>query len=257
VDEQRTWTVGEVARLTGVSARMLRHYDEIGLVRPGGRSASGYRQYDAEDLSRLRRVLFYRELDFGLVDIAALLAAPESDASDDHLRRQHRLLRDRIARAELLLAALEKEMEARQMGMALTPEEQFEVFGTDKVGAEWADEARERWGETDAYRESARRTATYTKDDWVALKAEADAGLREFAAALAEGAPADGDRAMQLAEQHRQYLSRWFYDCDYELHRGLAQMYVSDERFRATYDAVAPGLAEYVAAAIEANAARH
>ena len=236
---------------------MLRHYHEIGLVHPHARAANGYRQYDADDLSRLRRVLFYRELDFGLDDIAALLTEPVGDAADDHLRRQHGLLRDRIARAEQLLAALEKEMEAREMGMALTPQEQFEVFGTDQVGGVWADEARERWGGTDAYHESARRTAAYTKQDWIALKAEADASLRAFASALVDGMPPDSERAMDLAEEHRRYLSRWFYDCGYELHRGLAQMYVVDDRFRATYDAVTPGLAEYVSAAIEANATRH
>ena len=248
---EQTWTVGELARLTGVSARTLRHYDRIGLLRPGRRSAAGYRQYGTADLERLRRVLYYRELDFGLDEIRTILDSPERD-SDDHLRRQHKLLRERIARAEQLLAALDKEMEARRMGMRLTPEEQFEVFGTDQVGGEWAREADERWGDTDAYRESARRTASYGKEDWQRLKAESDDLLRRFAELLSEGAPADGADATALAEEHRQYLSRWFYDCSPEMHRGLAQLYTADERFTATFDAVAPGLAAYVAAAIAA-----
>jgi DNA-binding transcriptional MerR regulator len=247
-------TIGEVAHLTGVSVRMLHHYDEIGLLRPA-RSPSGYRHYTAADLERLRRILYYRELDFGLREIRDLLDSAESEG-DDHVRRQYRMLRERIERAGRLLAALEKEMEARRMGMSLTPEEQFEVFGTDKVGGEWADEARERWGETDAYRESARRTASYTKEDWQRLKAESDAGLREFAAALAAGEPAQGQRAMDLAEAHRQYLTRWFYDCSPGMHAGLADLYVGDDRFRQTFDGVAPGLAQYVGDAIRANAAR-
>ena len=249
-------TVGEIAGLTGVSVRTLHHYDEIGLLRPTERSAAGYRLYADADLERLRRILYYRELEFSLDEIAALLDAPDATA-ENHLRRQHRLLREQIDRRAELLAALEKEMEARQMGIALTPEEQFEVFGTDKVGGEWADEARERWGDTDAYRESARRTAVYTKDDWVRLKADGDAQLRELAALFATGAPADGDAAMDLAERHRAHITRWFYDCGYDVHRGLAEMYLSDERFTRTFDVVAPGLAQYLHDAIAANAARH
>jgi len=126
------YTVGALARLSGVTVRTLHHYDSIGLLSPSARSAAGYRLYSAADLRRLRQVLFYRELGFGLDEIAEILAGP-ADGTDDHLRRQHRLLRERAARTAALLGAIEKEMEARDMGMALTPEEQFEVFGTDKM----------------------------------------------------------------------------------------------------------------------------
>ena len=176
--------------------------------------------------------------------------------AEQHLREQHRLLRRRIERDQELLAALEKEMEARNMGTSLTPEEQFEVFGTDKVGGQWADEAAGRWGDTDAYRESRRRTTRYTKADWVAIKAQADASLQAFADAMRSGAPADGDVAMDLAEAHRLHISRWFYDCGYDIHRGLAQMYLADSRFAQTYDSVAPGLSQYVHDAVLANAER-
>jgi DNA-binding transcriptional MerR regulator len=249
-------TVGEVARLTGVSVRTLHHYDDVGLLRPSERSTAGYRWYTDADLDRLRRVRYYRELEFSLDDIAALLDALDATA-EDHLRRQHRLLREQIERRTELLVALEKEMEARQMGIALTPEEQFEVFGTDEAGGQWADEARERWGDSDAYRESARRTAAYAKADWIRIKADGDAELHELAGLLAACAPADGAAAMDLAERHRAHISRWFYDCGHDVHRGLAEMYVSDERFTRTFDVVAPGLAQYLHDAILANAARH
>jgi DNA-binding transcriptional MerR regulator len=252
----QSYTVGEVAALAHVSVRTLHHYDEIGLLRPSGRTAAGHRRYDRADLQRLREILFYRELDFGLDEIASMLADP-GRGTDEHLRTQHRMLRERIDRDQRLLRALIKEMESREMGMALTPEEQFEVFGTDKVGGEWADEARERWGETDEFRESQRRTAGYSKQDWVRLKDEADAGLRQFRDLMVSGAPADGPEARDLAEQHRQYISRWFYDCGYEMHRCLAELYVADERFTQTYEVVAPGLAQYVSTAILANATAH
>src|SRR5690348_1188050 len=105
------YTVGEVARLTHVSVRALHHYDEIGLLTPSGRTSAGYRLYDSADLQRLEQILFYRELDFGLDEIATVLAAPGRTA-EDHLRRQHRLLRDQIDRRRRMLRAIEKEMEA-------------------------------------------------------------------------------------------------------------------------------------------------
>ena len=249
------WTVGELARLSGVSVRTLHHYDEIGLLQPVTRSHGGYRLYDEAGLTRLRRILFYRELGFGLDDIAAMLDEPDPSAQEQ-LRRQHRLVRDQLRRHEALLAALEKEMAMRDMGMSLTPEEQFEVFGTDEVSGAWAEEAAERWGESEPYRQSRGRTAAYTKDDWIAIKAEAAAGLDAFAAAMRDGVPADGARGMALAQAHRDHITRWFYDCTPEIHRGLAELYVADPRFTATYEAVAPGLAQYVHDAIVANAAR-
>src|ERR1700759_3572381 len=98
------YTVGEVARLSHVSVRTLHHYDDIGLLTPQRRTAAGDRLYTDADLQRLQQILFYRALEFGLDDIAAMLADPDSSA-DDHLRRQHRMVRDRIDRSEALLAA--------------------------------------------------------------------------------------------------------------------------------------------------------
>jgi DNA-binding transcriptional MerR regulator len=250
------YSVGTVAAIAHVSVRTLHHYDEIGLLQPSSRSAAGHRRYSAADLQRLREILFYRELDFGLEEISAMLADPGA-GTDTHLRNQHRMLRERIARSQELVRALEKEMEARKMGLSLTPEEQFEIFGTDKVGGEWAEEARDRWGDTDTYRESQRRTAGYTKDDWARLKQESDAGLHAFRDAMQTGVPAADVAAMELAERHRKFLTRWFYDCGYNMHRGLAEMYISDQRFGQVFDTVTPGLARYVHDAIIANADAH
>jgi hypothetical protein len=141
------------------------------------------------------------------------------------------------------------------MGISLTPEEQFEIFGTDKLD-QHRDEAEPRWGETDAWKESERRTAAYTKDDWIATKREADDNIKGFADALRVGEPATSAVAMDLAEAHRRHLSRWFFECGYDMHRGLAQLYVSDPRYIANYDEVAPGFSYYVHDAILANADR-
>ena len=239
--------------MAGVTVRTLHHYDRIGLLSPSARSSAGYRLYAPDDLDRLHQVLLYRELGFSLEDVADLLA---DDADPEaHLRRQHRLLRDRLERTQAMVAAVEKEMEARAMGISLTPEERFEVFG-DADPEQYEAEVQERWGETDAYAQSKRRTAAYTKDDWVRIKEEGAAVERRFAEALRSGVPADSPEAMDVAEEHRQQISRNFYDCPPQMHAGLGRMYVEDERFTAHYEEIAPGLAQYVSTAVQANAAR-
>jgi DNA-binding transcriptional MerR regulator len=248
-------SVGRLAALAGITVRTLHHYDEIGLVRPSARTPSGYRAYGPGDVERLRQVLTYRRLGFGLREVAELVADPAVDAAV-HLRRQRELLLSQRERVDAMVAAIDKELEARKMGMNLTPAEQLEVFGTGKAGGEWADEAERRWGDTDAYRDSQRRAAGYGKDDWARIKAEADENVQALAAALRAGQPAGGPVAAGLAEAHRQHISSYFYDCGYAVHRGLAEMYLADPRFTATYDEVEPGLARYVHDAIVANADR-
>ncbi|RJL23604.1 TipAS antibiotic-recognition domain-containing protein [Bailinhaonella thermotolerans] len=135
--------------------------------------------------------------------------------------------------------------------MNLTPEERAEIFG-DHDPEQYADEARERWGDTDAYRESQRRAASYTKQDWRRIQEEATEITEGLAALLRAGVPADSAEATALAERHREHISRWFYECSPEFHRCLADTYVSDPRFTATYDQTAPGLARYVHDAIKA-----
>ena len=144
------YTVGETARLAGISVRTLHHYDEAGLLQPSGRNAAGYRLYSPQDLQRLQRVLFYRELGFGLDTIAVIVDDPWTTGGD-HLRRQRQLLSARIARCQAMVAVIDKELSVRKLGISLTPQERLEVFGSapledlaDGVGAdaEWAQQPR-------------------------------------------------------------------------------------------------------------------
>ncbi|MEU2876703.1 MULTISPECIES: MerR family transcriptional regulator [unclassified Streptomyces] len=250
-----SYSVGQVAGFAGVTVRTLHHYDEIGLLVPGGRSHAGHRRYDDADLERLQRILFYRELGFPLDEVAALLDDPDADPRA-HLRRQYELLTARIDKLRKMAAAVEQAMEARRMGIDLTPEERFEVFG-DKDPEQYAEEAEQRWGGTEAYAESQRRAARYTKEDWKRIKAEVDGWGQRYAAVVAAGEPPAGEAAMDLAEEHRRHIGTYYFACPYEMHRCLGEMYVADERFKAFYDSLRPGLAEHLKDAILANAARH
>lgn len=252
--ESQQLSVGEVARLAGVSVRTLHHYDEIGLLSPAERSEAGYRLYGPADLRRLQRILAYRELGFELEAIAHLLDDAATDDAE-HLKRQEAILNARLERLLAMRRQLRRQMEARKMGINLDPQELFEVFG-EHDPSEHAAEAEERWGHTDAYRQSQERTKRYGKEEWQRIKAEGEEVEATFVTLLQQGVPATDERAMAAAEAHRQQISRNFYDCSYEIHVGLADMYLADPRFTAYYEKRAEGLAEYVAAAIRANAER-
>ncbi|WP_306318583.1 MULTISPECIES: MerR family transcriptional regulator [unclassified Streptomyces] len=250
-----SYSVGQVAQFAGVTVRTLHHYDEIGLLAPSERSTAGHRRYSEADLDRLQQVLFYRELGFPLDEIQALLDDPDTDPRE-HLRRQHELLTVRIEKLQKMAEAVEHAMEAQKMGIQLTPEERFEVFG-DKDPEQYQEEAEQRWGGTDAYAESQRRAATYTKEDWKRIQAEVDDWSARYAALVAAGEPAVGERAMDLAEEHRAHVSRWYFEVSYEMHICFGDMYVDDERFKAYYDAMGEGVAEHLRDAIHANAVRN
>lgn len=129
--------MGRVAELAGVSVRTLHHYDEIGLVRSSARTAAGYRAYSAGDVERLREVLAYRRLGFGLREIAKLVDDPATDAVA-HLRRLRGLLSDQRDHAAAMVAAIDRELEARALGIRTTPEEQLTMFGArlyDAIGS--------------------------------------------------------------------------------------------------------------------------
>lgn len=249
-------SVGEVAELAGVSVRTLHHYDDVGLLQPEQRSQSGYRLYGTADLERLHKILSYRELGFDLGAIGQLLNDGARDGGVDdfeHLQRQEALLDARLKRLLVMRQNLRKQMEARKMGLNLSARELFELFG-DNDPAQYATEAEERWGDTDAYQQSQQRTKRYGQADWQRIQQETSVLNDSFVALMRSGVTATDPRALALAEEHRRQISRNFYDCSYEIHRGLGEMFLADPRFTKTYEDLAEGLASYVSQAIIANA---
>jgi DNA-binding transcriptional MerR regulator len=237
-------TVSQVARLAHVTVRALHHYDEIGLLVPTDRSRAGYRLYGDDDLARLHQILLYRELGFALDAIGAILDEPAEQ------RRAALLLqRERLAAQHRRTGAVLRALDLVLSGETTMSDQMFEGFD------QFADEARDRWGDTPHYAESQRRTKSYTKDDWATLKAEAAAIVTDFAALFTAGTAADTPAARAVAERARLHIDRWFYPCSPVMHAGLADLYTSDPRFAEHYDKHAPGLASYVSDAIKANAA--
>lgn len=246
-------TVGQVADRCGVTRRTLHHYDEIDLVVPSDRSPAGYRLYTADDLTRLQHVLVYRRLGFALEDIATMLSEP--DDIETHLRRQRAAVMSRLDELGRLVEAIDAALEDTMNHTPVTPEQMKEIFGDD-YRDEWQQEAQQRWGDTDQWRQSQERTTKFSAADWQRIKADTESLESDFAAALAAGEPADGPAALDLAERHRASIGQ-FYDCPHTFHLNLAAMYLADPRFTAHYESRRAGLARYVHDAIVANAARH
>ena len=246
-------TVGQLASRFGITVRTLHHYDEIGLLAPGARSSSGYRLYSEADITRLQHIVVYRRLGFSLEEIASILA--EGADVETHLRRQRLAVTTRLEEMRDLVAALDRALENVMNDRPATPQDLKELFG-DGFDENYQAEAEQRWGDTEAWGQSQERTSRYTKADWVAVKAEMDSVNQAFVDALDAGKPATSDAAIDAAEAHRRHIHDRFYDLGYPMHRGLADMYLADPRFTATYEQIRPGLAQYVHDAIHANADR-
>lgn len=121
----------------------------------------------------------------------------------------------------------------------------------------YAQEAKEKWGDTDAYQESQRRLSGYSKEDIANAQLAMQNATDLVRQAMRAGLSAESQAAMDGAEAHRQSISQYWYECNFEIHKGLATMYLADPRFTAHYETQEAGLAKYIHDAIMANAARN
>jgi len=237
--------IREFAELTGVSVRTLHYYDEIGLLKPSFvDEQNGYRFYDARCLERMQVILFYRELDFPLKEIGGILSAPDYD-KQAALKEQKRLLTLKKERLERLITALDSAMKGEGISMNVFDNSEFE-----SRREQYAKEAQEKWGTTDAYRESTEKTKGYSKEKWSEVSEGMNAVMAEFAACQASGAAPDSNEAQALVKRWQSFITAHYYACTTEILAGLGEMYVADERFQENIDAHGKGTAEYMRQAI-------
>ena len=236
--------IKEFAKLTGVSVRTLHYYDEIGLLKPAFiDEQNGYRDYDEKSLGRMVEILFYRELDFPLKSILEILSSPDYDKATA-IRKQKELLTLKKERLERLISALD-EAEKGEIQMNTFNNNEYET-----ARKKYVDEAKQRWGNTDAYKESEQKTSGYSADKWNDVNAGLNAVLAEFAVALKGGATPESETAQSLVRKLQQYITDNFYTCTNEILAGLGQMYVADERFSSNIDKNGAGTAEFISDAI-------
>ena len=240
------YTVHELAEMAGVSVRTLHHYDHIGLLKPSSRTAAGYRLYREAELLRLQQILLFRELDVPLETIRSILDDPAFDPVEA-LEAHRRTLEGQAARLTHLLQTIDRTiLRIKGDTMALTDEELYE--GLPKEQSErWRREAREMYG-ADAVEESEQRVRKLSKAEWNALKEEGDAVTRGLAA-LMEREPGDPE-VQELIARHYAWVDHFWHPTA-EAYRGLGQLYVENDEFRASYDRYRAGLAEFMRAAMD------
>ena len=230
--------IKEFAELTGVSVRTLHYYDEIGLLKPSEVDAqNGYRFYDEKSLERMQEILFYRELDFSLKTISEILSSPDYD-KQQALSRQRKLLLAKKERLEQLIMAIDSVEKGE--GFMKTKNE-YEVLKN-----QYAEEAKQRWGNTAAYKEFEQRHADSSQ-----TAALLDAVFEEFAELNRAGVSPDSESAKITVEKLQQCITDNFYTCTDDILKALGQMYVADDRFRKNIDKYGEGTAEFVSACIK------
>ena len=238
--------VKEFAEFTGVSVRTLHYYDEIGLLPPAFVDAStGYRYYDGKSLLRMQEILFYRELDFPLKRIGEILSSPDHNAGRS-LAEQRALLTLKKERLERLISAIDD---------AIKGENVMNAFDNSEFEKHTA-EAKEKWGETDAYKEHAEKTKHYSKDRWSGLAEEMNGIFAEFAVCMKNGEAPDSDEAQGLVKTLQKHITENYYACTDTILSGLGRMYTADERFRNNIDRHADGTARFVCEAIDIYCAK-
>jgi DNA-binding transcriptional MerR regulator len=239
-----SYTVKQLAQIAGVSVRTLHHYDEIDLLRPPVIGANGYRYYDERSLLRLQRILFYRELEFPLEAIKALLDRPGVDAVGA-LEEQRTALEAKLGRLHRMIATLNQTIDHLKGEKTMKPQELFAGL-TPEQEKEYTDEAARRWGEKEV-RASQKRWQAYAPAKKEAIKAEGNAIYRDLLVAMPLGPSAAPVQA--CIERWRRHIG-YFWTPNDEQCLGLATGYRDDPAFRKTYDAIHPGLAPFMAEAV-------
>lgn len=247
------YTVGEVAKFFHISVRTLHYWESCGLLTPHYRSWSNYRLYDDADCKRVERILIYRATGMKLADIQQVLDTPASDV--EHLVRQRKTLLAQKGHIETMLAALDTLLEDAMEELQRTPEAIGELLH-DAHFATYEAEAKNLYAETTDWQVYQHTTAQWKQGDWATAHAAIAQVERQLAQAAQDGVAPDSSMAHALVQEHRKALSV-FYPVTAEKHYLLSRSYITDARFQQHYDALTPGLAQWLADAIAAAAVAH
>jgi MerR family transcriptional regulator, thiopeptide resistance regulator len=239
------YTVKQLAKLAGVSARTLHYYDEIGLLKPDSHGDNGYRYYGEEAAPRLQQILFFKELGLSLQDIQGIIDCPEFDVL--HALQEHKLaLQERAGRLERLIHTVDKTINHLKGTRAMKQKELFEGFSEEKQ-KEYQEEIIRRYGDK-LVRESDQHWGSYSVEKKAAIIAEQQQVHRDLAAQMGKGAE---------SREVQQIIGRWyqnlrnFYEPTVEVLSGLGRLYIEDPQFTATFNKIHPDLAEFFNRAIQ------
>lgn len=232
--------IKEFAIATGVSIRTIHYYDEIGLLTPAYvDKITGYRYYDENSILRMQEILFYRELDFSLKSIKEILTSPNYD-KNKVLNEQKELLILKKERLEKIIFAIDAAIKGENV-MSVFDNSEFEKY---------KNEVKEKWGQTEVYKEHSEKTKTYSKEKWNNLASGMDQIMAMFSTCLKNENEANSVEAQELVRKLQNHISENYYHCTNEILASLGGMYIADERFKNNIDKHAIGTAEYISKAI-------
>ena len=240
------YSIQELARLSGVTTRTLRWYDQIGLLKPGRVAENGYRRYGPAQVDRLQDILYYRALGVELAQIRACLDDPDFDrlaALRGHLAR----LEGERARLDGLIRSVTDTIHAEERNEIMRDEQKFEVFKRQAVERNEALYGREV-AQMDEANAAVMGLTQEQYQTWTGLGEEIQLGLER---AVTAGLSPEGEEGRRIAALHRRWLTLTGSRYDPEKHRGLAALYTEDPRFTAYYDRSLPGCARFLRAAVE------
>lgn len=244
------YTVQKLAQLAGISTRTLRYYDEIGILKPARINSSGYRIYGQKEVDRLQQILFYRELGVNLDKIKEIITLPTFDELKALNEHRDNLLEKR-EQLDLLIANLDKTITSKERGIILSDKEKFAGFKKKLIEDnenKYGKEAREKYGDQ-VVDKSNNKLNSMTQEEYDRVTRLGEDVMKTLHEAFQTGDPA-GELAQKAADLHRQWLSFYWDSYTKEVHAGVAQMYIDDERFTAFYDKEQPGMAEFLRDAI-------
>lgn len=244
----KEYTVHSLAKLAGISVRTLQYYDSIGLLKPSKRTDADYRIYMDKDLLKLQQILFYRELDFPLEDIKNMVNSKKFNTVRA-LENHRKMLLDKSARTESLVANIDRTIKHLKEKTMLKDEELYEGFTKEEIKQfkDYEKEAQQRW-DPEMVKESQKRVRSMSKEQWQKVKQEGEDNTK-FLASLINKDPASKE-VQDAITKHYAHLNN-FYTPNLQMYKGLGELYVTDDRFRAHYDRYVKGLADFIKKAID------
>lgn len=249
-----TYTIKKLAELAGISTRTLRYYDEIQLLTPKRMEGSEYRIYEEAEVDRLQQIMFYREMGLELSAIKEILDA-ESFEQMTALKSHLTELQKRRKQLDLLIDNVTKTIQKEEGARQMSDQEKFQGFKEELIRAneeKYGEEIRSKYGEETVAQSNA-KMMNLSEEEYqrmTSLDAELSKCLQE---AVLSGADPKSDEGKKVAELHREWLRISMPNYTPEIHKGLAEMYIADERFTEYYDKETAGCAQFLRDAIVAH----
>ena len=247
-----TYSVKQLADIAGVSPRTLHYYDQIGLLYPSAYEDNGYRQYQEAEVYRLQQILFYKELGLELKDIKAILDRPDFDPLQA-LEEHKTALESKATRLLSLIDTVEATISHLKGEHPMSDKSLFKGWSEEQQ-KEYEQEAMQTY-DPQKVKQSQQRWSSYTKEQRASVMDEGNRIFTEMIGLMEQGPEAQSVQA--LVKAYQDYITASFYDCTPEIIGGLGQAYVQDPRFKANFDQMQPGLAEFASEAFQHYARQH